>query len=35
LESIAIGLPDAIDSDKSAGFRVCTKMVTKRRVPNR
>ena len=35
LESIAIGLPDAIHSDKGAGFRVCTKLVTKRRVVNR
>jgi len=31
LECIAIGLPEAIGSDKSARSRVCTKMVTKRR----
>jgi hypothetical protein len=31
LESIAIGLPEASGSGKSARSRVCTKMVTKRR----
>ena len=35
LECIAVGLPEAIGGDRSASSRVCTKMVTKRRVPNR